>query len=85
MRGEAYIIPSHEWGNIWVYGMDIWLAGWLAREEFRRRAHVLNAGQVTFQYSRTRTKNLAAPLTELNPCGPLFHRVKDWALEKTAV
>jgi hypothetical protein len=84
MRGEAYIIPSHGWGNIWVYGMDIWLAGWSRLEEFRRRAHVLNAGQTTFQYSRTRMKNLAVPLMELNPCGPLFRRVKDWALEKAA-
>jgi hypothetical protein len=84
MHGEAYIIPSHGWSNIWVYGMDVWLAGWLTREEFRRRACVLNAGHATFQYSRTRTKNLAIPLTELNPCYPLFRRVKDWASEKAA-
>jgi hypothetical protein len=84
MRGDAYIIPPYEWGNLQVYGMDIWLAGWLTREEFRRKSYVLNAGQTTFQYAHTRTKNLAVPLTELNPLEPLFHRVKDWAAEKTA-
>lgn len=82
-RGAPYLIPPHEWDNIWVYGMDIWLAGWLTRQEFRRKAFVLNAGQRTFQYARTRTKNLAVPLAELNPLEPLFRRVKAWAAQRT--
>jgi hypothetical protein len=75
---EPYLIPSHEWGNIWVYGMDILLTGWLTHEEYRRKASVLNAGMHTFQYDRTRTKNLLVPGVELNPLGPLFERVREW-------
>jgi len=78
-RGQAYIIPSHAWGNIWVYGVDILLAGWLSHEEYRRKAKVLNAGMHTFQYDRTRVKNLLVPIAELNPLAPLFERVRVWA------
>ncbi len=84
-RGEAYIVPAHAWGNIWVYGMEIILFGWLTYEEFRRKAKVLNAGMRTFQYDRTRVKNLLVPMAELNPVGPLLKKVKDWEKEKRSL
>jgi len=37
-HGETHIIPSLEWKNIWVYGMDIILVGYLTRGEIRQRA-----------------------------------------------
>jgi hypothetical protein len=79
LRGEATIVPAHAWGNIWVYGMDILLTGWLTHEEYRRKAKVLNAGMRTLQYDRTRVKNLLVPMAELNPLVPLFTRVRAWA------
>lgn len=82
-RGEAHIIQPHEWGNIWVYGMDIFLTGWMTHEEFRRKAYVLNAGMPTFQYARTRTKNLAVALPELEPIGPLLEKVREWDKDKS--
>lgn len=82
VRGGPYLIPPTGWGNIWVYGMDIFLAGWIAREDFRRKAYVLNAGMPTFQYSRTRTKNLAVPSTELEPLTPLLEKVRAWEAKK---
>ncbi len=78
-RGEAYLVRAYEWGNIWVYGMDILLAGWITHEEYRRKAKVLNAGMRTMQYERTRVKNLFVPMAELNPLRPLFERVRVWA------
>jgi hypothetical protein len=78
-RGEALIIPPHAWGNIWFYGMDIFLMGWLTHEEYRRRAKVLNAGMHTFQFERTREKSLLVPMEELNPLKPLFKRIQIWA------
>jgi len=77
-RGEAYIIPPQAWSNIWVYGKEILLAGWLSHEEFRRKAKVLNAGMRTFQYDHTRVKNLLVPMADLNPITPLLRRVKHW-------
>jgi hypothetical protein len=84
-RGEATIIPAHEWGNIWVYGMDILLTGWLTHEEYRLKAKVLNAGMRTMQYDRTRVKNLLVPMAELNPLAPLLEKVKAWEVEKRSL
>ncbi len=73
---EVYLIHPHEWGNIWVYGMEIWLTGYLLREEFRRKADVVYAGTRVFQYSRTQTKNYAVPMSHLRPLPELFERVR---------
>ena len=77
-RSETYIIDPSNWGNIWVYGMDILLAGYLTREEFNRRASFIQAGARVFQYDKTRTKNLAVPVSDLKPLSELFERVRAW-------
>ena len=81
-RGEAYVIQAFDWGNLYVYGMDILLAGWLTHEEFRCNASVLNPGMATFQYARTRVKNLSVPITNLAPLVPLFEKIKAWTAER---
>ena len=84
VRGEAHIVQPHEWGNIWVYGMDILFTGYLTHEDFRRKAKMLNAGMPTFQYAHTRTKNLLVPVAELNPLGELLEKVRVWEAEKAS-
>ena len=81
-RGEAHIISPPEWGNIWVYGMEILLMGWLSHEEYRRKAKVLNAGMRTFQIEQIARKKPAVPMEELNPLRPLFRRIQDWAAKR---
>lgn len=77
-RKETHVISWHEWGNLWVYGMDILLTGYLSREEFRRQASFIQPGSRVFQYKQTRTKNLAVPITDLKPLNELFDRVREW-------
>ncbi len=74
-RGETYLIESTSWGNIWVYGMEILIAGWMGREEFRRRARLIKEGNRVFQYDRTRTKNLAVSVSQLKPLSALLEQV----------
>jgi hypothetical protein len=76
-RNETHLVGALEWGNIWVYGMDILLAGFLRREEFNRKAKPVPEGSRVFQYEKTRTKNLAVPVSELDPLSELFERVKE--------
>jgi len=76
---EAHIIAPLEWGNIWVYGVDIYLAGFIARAEFRQRAKLIAPNSAVFQYAHTKTKNLAVPVSELKPMHELFAHVKEWA------
>ncbi|MBN1450849.1 MAG: hypothetical protein JW963_07535 [Anaerolineales bacterium] len=76
--GEAYLVDPFAWGNIWVYGMDIILTGYILREEFARKGSQIQPGSRVFQYSKTRTKNLAVPIADLKPLGRLFEQVKGW-------
>jgi hypothetical protein len=77
-QNETHIISVMDWGNIWVYGMDILLAGWLTRENFNQTAKPIREGTRVFQYDRTRTKNLAVPVHDLKPVSELLERVKKW-------
>lgn len=78
-RKATHLVQPGGWGNIWVYGMEICLAGYLTRREFLRRARLLPAGSRVLQYARTRTPNLAVPVGELRPLADLFGRVQAWA------
>lgn len=81
-RDDTCIVDPHDWGNIWVYGMDILLVGYLTREEFSQRASFLREGMQVFQYEKTRTKNLAVSVYDLKPLSELFERVKEWTKNK---
>jgi hypothetical protein len=72
------IVHPHEWGNIWVYGMDIFLGGYMTRGEFRRRAADLPPGSRVMQYFHTRTHNQTLFISDLYPLFELFSRVKQW-------
>lgn len=82
VRSDVYLIHPHEWGNIWVYGLEIWLAGYMPEDEFRRKASTSFTGSRVFQYSHTQTKNLSVPVTDLRPLKDLFEQVKNWEAEK---
>ena len=77
-RKVPYLISSTQWSNIWIYGMDIYLAGWISRSEFRSRASLIPEGSQVFQSDRTHTKNLALSISELKPLSELFERVREW-------
>ena len=74
---ETHLIGAMDWGNIWVYGMDVLLVGWLTRGEFNQRAYPVQEGARVFQYDKTRTKNLAVTVHDLRPIPDLLERVKE--------
>ncbi len=76
VRKETHLVAAADWGNIWVYGMDVLLAGYMSREEFSRRATFVQTGSRVFQYDQTHVKNLAVPISDLRPLVELFERVK---------
>ncbi|HSG45718.1 MAG TPA: hypothetical protein VLA72_21455 [Anaerolineales bacterium] len=78
MLNETHLIGAMEWGNIWVYGMNILLAGWLTRGRFNQMAKPIPEGSRVFQYDHTRTKNLGVPVHDLFPILDLIERVKEW-------
>ncbi len=64
---EAEVISPIQWGNLWVYGMDIFLAGYLTYDEFSQQAKPLAVNSQTFQYEHTKVKNLYVPISSLKP------------------
>ena len=80
--GEPYLIDPYAWGNIWVYGMDITLTGYIPYDEFGRVSSQIQPGSRVFQYSKTKTKNLAVPVADLKPLKRLFEQVKEWEAGK---
>ena len=81
-KDEILMIQTHEWDNIWVYGMEIWLTGYMTQDEFRRKASTTFSGSRVFQYSKTQRKNLSVSISNLHPLKELFEQVKTWQLEK---
>ena len=80
--GEPYIVDPFAWGNIWLYGMEIILTGYIPYDEFRQKSSQIAPGSRVFQYSKTKTKNLAVPVADLKPLPGLFKRVKQWGASK---
>ena len=68
----AHVIQPAEWGNVWVYGLEIFLAGFISYDEFGQRAAALAPNSKVFQYAHTRVKNLALPVSSLKPMQNLF-------------
>jgi len=75
---DTHLIAPFDWGNIWVYGLEIILTGYLSHDEFQRLSSPIHPGSRVFQYRRTRTRNLAVPVAALKPLGTLFEKVKSW-------
>lgn len=73
---DTYLAHADTWQNIWIYGLEIVLAGFLTVREFRRRARRLPPGSRVLQYPTTRTENRAVPLAQLRPLLGLYSRIK---------
>ncbi len=69
---QTRLIAPGDWGNVWVYGLDIWLAGYLTKHEFRKKSKRLPAGSPVKQYDRTHAENWAVPVRALRPVSELL-------------
>ena len=78
IMNQTHNITSHEWGNIWVYGMDITLAGFMTRGEFRRKARPEPTGRQVFKPPPSRSSYMVLPISELRSLNDLFKSAKDW-------
>jgi hypothetical protein len=74
VRRETYLIGARDWGNLWIYGREVVLAGYMTRDEFSRRAHSIQPGSYVIPYDAMHSKNLAVPVSDLKPLSELFER-----------
>lgn len=78
VRGDPYIIRSYDWVNIWLYGMDIYLAGWITQEDFQRKSKILHPGMSGNSFLHPQAKSLAVTSSDLEPFAPLLKSVQAW-------
>ncbi len=71
-RKTVQIIEPADWHNIWLDGAEIYLAGWMTREQFRIRARLSPQGSRLFPHGRIWTPHLGVPVSELRPIAQLL-------------
>lgn len=76
LRRTLAIQPG-DWGNIWVYGLQVIIAGWLSKRDFQRRSRLLPAGERTLLYDQTRIHNREVPIKNLRPIGELISLLRE--------
>jgi hypothetical protein len=76
---ETLLVAPFQWGNLWVYGIEIVLLGYLSRGEFHRKATRLPAGSRVFGLPRTEQDYQSLPVSQLRPLPDLFIRANNWA------
>ena len=76
----TFRIAPLDWFNIWVYGLEVFIAGWLTKAEFRALSQVLPAGSAVKQYRQTQVDNRAVLVSALRPMAELVELVRnsDW-------
>jgi hypothetical protein len=77
--GKPIIIRPYEWGNIWVYGMRVYLTGWITRGEFHRVAHLYRPDNTGWEPDTSRKKCLAMPVSDLRSLEELFTKAIEWS------
>lgn len=82
LQGETHLVEPGAWGNVWVYGLDIILAGYLTRREFREKAQRLPAGRQVYPTQRSITETLAVDVEDLHPIEELFEQARRWAARR---
>jgi hypothetical protein len=75
---ELRLVYPPDWCNLWIYGMDILVTGYITHGEYRRQSHLLQPGSPTFIYPHTKTKNLSLPVAGLRPVRELVQAAHEW-------
>lgn len=76
---ETILISPHQWGNIWVYGLRLFLAGYTTQAEFNRLAHRVEGNEVAEVNPCAQAGSfLSVPAESLKPAADLFVRARNW-------
>jgi hypothetical protein len=76
---ETHLISPHQWGNIWVYGLNLFLAGYTTQAEFNRLSRRVEGSQVTRVNPCGQTVSfMSMPAAGLKSAADLFVRARNW-------
>jgi len=77
--GETLLAAPYQWGNVWLYGIEISFAGYIRRGDFHRQA--VRPAKSEALYANPCLENehlLSLPVEELKPLPDLFKMAKTW-------
>lgn len=73
---QTPLITPRQWHNIWFYGLQVHLCGWLNKRDFRSRSVRLAAGTRVRQYVRTEQVLQALEMARLRPLARLLELMR---------
>ncbi len=80
---DTHIIQPHEWDNLWLYGMRVFLLGYMTRGEFGRQARRAEESRKPVRVDYFWERGLSVPAKELASLPDLFIRAQNWAVGKS--
>jgi hypothetical protein len=79
ISNETLLAAPYQWGNVWVYGIRIVLAGYIRRRDFHRQAERANLAEALSANPCLENESLLAlPVSELNSLPGLFQKAAAW-------
>lgn len=77
---EILLAAPYQWGNVWLYALQIVLAGYIRRGDFYRQAEPANQAEALSTNPCLKDERLLAlPAAALRPLADLFQRASAWA------
>lgn len=76
---ETYLVTPYSWTNLWIYGMDIIIAGYVTRVEYQKNALHLTKRSRNLNSSCASKDIFTIPIHSLHPMHDLFGCAKTWS------
>lgn len=77
---KSYQITRYDWENIWVYGMEIILAGYITFGDYKRIARPFKPWKRINLIGKSHSSSCALKIKELHALPHLFQSAKDWSV-----
>ncbi len=74
---QKYRVTQKQWSNVWVYGMEFFLVGYMSRYECRRVADARHPDAGTFS-AMQREDDIGLPVQKLQSLPKLFILARNW-------
>jgi hypothetical protein len=69
---QVWVVSPSQWGNLWVYGLEIILVGWISRGAFHRLAQRIPPGSWVPFHPGGQDKSLSVRVEQLRSFDELF-------------
>jgi len=80
---ETILISPYQWGNIWVYGLRLYLAGYVTQAEFNRLSQQVDGAEVSRVNPCAQAGSyMSVPAAALKPAADLFVRARNWSRQQ---